>query len=85
MRITIKGFLMSEAKKIIWATLHHYGLTTARLSPMLEWYAPVLGIEVVFASSRPLGKNAPISVSAAWVTDYQANHRIGLIARPALV
>jgi hypothetical protein len=42
-------------------------------------------MSVVFASSSPLGKKAPISVSAAWVTNDKANHRIGLIAIPQLV
>lgn len=76
---------MSIAKKIARPTLHHYGLTTAQLKPMCEWYATVLGMEVVFATSSPLGKDAPISVSAAWVTNDEANHRIGIIALPALV
>jgi catechol 2,3-dioxygenase len=61
-------------------TLHHYGLTTANLDGMSKWYAKVLGMSVVFETSSALGENAPIKVSAAWVTNHAANHRIGLIA-----
>jgi catechol 2,3-dioxygenase len=75
---------VSETQKTIHPTLHHYGLTTANLQTMLEWYATVLGMTVVFQTSSPLGKNAPIQVSAAWVTNDDANHRIGLIAMPQL-
>lgn len=70
--------------KIIHPTLHHYGLTTANLETMSQWYATVLGMSVVFETSSPLGKDAPITVSASWVTNDTANHRIGLIAIPAL-
>jgi len=76
---------MSNDENIVRPTLRHYGLTTAQLEPMCRWYATVLGMSVVFASSSPLGKKAPISVSAAWVTNDKANHRIGLIAIPQLV
>ena len=75
---------MSEVKKTIRPTLHHYGLTTANLKTMSEWYATVLGMSIVFETSSPLGKNAPITASAAWVTNDDANHRIGLIAIPQL-
>src|SRR6202040_4410735 len=75
---------VSEIQKTIHPTLHHYGLTTANLQTMVEWYATVLGMTVVFQTSSPLGKNAPITASAAWVTNDDANHRIGLIAIPQL-
>jgi catechol 2,3-dioxygenase len=35
---------MSAAKKVIHPTLHHYGLTTANLGAMKDWYAKVLGM-----------------------------------------
>ena len=70
----------ADGKKIIRPTLHHYGLTTANLETMSKWYATVLGMSVVFETSNPLGKDAPITVSAAWVTNDDANHRTGLIA-----
>jgi catechol 2,3-dioxygenase len=71
---------MHPSKNIIHPTLHHYGLTTAKLEAMSQWYATVLGMSVVFETSNPLGIDAPIKVSAAWVTNDAANHRIGLIA-----
>src|ERR1700688_2074221 len=75
---------MSDGQETIRPTLHHYGLTTANLKKMSEWYATVLGMAVVFQTSSPLGKDEPIQVSAAWVTNDDANHRIGLIAMPQL-
>lgn len=71
-------------EKTVRPTLHHYGLTTANLQAMTKWYATVLGMSVVFDTSNPLGKDAPITASAAWVTNDKANHRIGLIAIPQL-
>jgi len=73
-----------EIQRTIHPTLRHYGLTTANLPSMLEWYATVLGMTVVFQTSSALGKDAPIQVSAAWVTNDNANHRIGLIVMPQL-
>ena len=70
---------MSAVNKIVRPTLHHYGLTTANLKAMSDWYATVLGMSVVFETSSPLGKNAEIAARAAWVTNDKANHRIGLI------
>src|ERR1700721_1768176 len=75
---------MSGVQETVRPTLHHYGLTTATLKKMWEWDATVLGMAVVFQTSSPLGKNASIQVSAAWVTNDDANHRIGLIAMPQL-
>jgi catechol 2,3-dioxygenase-like lactoylglutathione lyase family enzyme len=56
---------MSGVQETIRPTLHHYGLTTANLKKMSEWYATVLGMAVIFQTSSPLGKNASIQVSAA--------------------
>jgi hypothetical protein len=72
--------MLNDEKK----TLHHYGLTAAQLEPVCHWYATVLGMSVVVASSSPLGKKAPIKVSAVWITNDGAHHRIGLIAIPQL-
>lgn len=75
---------MSDVKKTLRPTLHHYGITTANLKTMSEWYTTVLGMSVVFETTNPLGKNSAINASAAWVTNDHANHRIGLIAIPQL-
>src|SRR6266566_9200961 len=60
---------ISNGGKTIRPTLHHYGLTTANLETMTKWYATVLGMAVVFETFSPLGKNVPITLSAAWVTN----------------
>jgi catechol 2,3-dioxygenase len=70
----------SNNKKIIRPALHHYGLTTAKLETMSEWYATVLGMTVVFETPSALGRDAPFKAAAAWVTNDAADHRIGLIA-----
>ena len=75
---------MPNGEKMIRPTLDHYGLTTANLETMTKWYETVLGMAVVFETSSPLGKNVPITLSAAWVTNDAANHRIGFIAIPEL-
>src|ERR1700730_19322863 len=75
---------MSDIKKTIHPTLHHSGLTTANLKRMSEWYATVLGISGVFETSSTLGKNAPVTVNAVWVTNDRANHRVGLIEIPQI-
>src|ERR1700738_495433 len=38
---------MSDIKKTIHPTLHHYGLTTSNLKRMAEWYATALRMSVV--------------------------------------
>jgi catechol 2,3-dioxygenase len=75
---------MSDTNNIIRPALHHYGLTTANLETMSQWYATVLGMSVVFETSSALGSNTPFKAAAAWVTNDAANHRIGLIAIPRL-
>src|ERR1700732_2316772 len=75
---------MSNVQGTIRPTLHHYGLTTANLKRMAEWYETVLGMSVVFETSSPLGKNALVTLNAAWVTNDRANHRVGLIEIPQL-
>jgi catechol 2,3-dioxygenase-like lactoylglutathione lyase family enzyme len=43
--------------------LHHYGLTTANLDAMIDWYRKVLGMTVNHRSERPAGpqNRAPFS------------------------
>jgi catechol 2,3-dioxygenase-like lactoylglutathione lyase family enzyme len=42
---------MSQSSALIGPTLHHFGLTTAHLEEMLDWYAKVLGMITNFQSS----------------------------------
>jgi catechol 2,3-dioxygenase len=74
----------SEESSIIRPTLHHFGLTTANLEEMVDWYTKVLRMVPTHQSSTPMGPHTPSGVRAVWVTNDKANHRIGLIALPGL-
>lgn len=69
---------VSESNSIIRPTLHHFGVTTRHLEEMIDWYAKVLGTKPNLQSSLPLGKEA--SLSAVFVTNDRANHRVALIS-----
>jgi catechol 2,3-dioxygenase len=64
----------SEKHSIISPTLHHFGVTTAHLEEMLDWYAKVLGMTTNFQSSWGL----------AFVSNDRAHHRMALISLPGL-
>jgi catechol 2,3-dioxygenase len=59
------------ADHVIHPKFHHVNLKTTRLQEMLDWYATVLGTEVLF--QYPMG---------AWASNDEANHRIALTAFP---
>jgi len=54
-------------------TLHHVTLKTTRVQEMIDWYAAVVGM-------RPNHH----SRFGAWMTNDGANHRVALLAHPAL-
>jgi len=64
--------------------MHHFGLKTANLEAMVDWYAKVLGMEVSQRSSTPAGAQAVCNWRIAWVSNDQANHRIAIMALPGL-
>lgn len=53
---------------------HHLNLKTTRLQEMIDWYAIVVGSEVMFQDGQ-----------GAWLTNDEANHRIALLAFPGFV
>ena len=61
---------MSETIK---PCFHHVTLKTSRLLEMLDWYRAVVGMEVVFQNENN-----------AWVTNDEANHRLGFLSAPSL-
>ena len=70
----------SASREIGRPTLHHFGLTTANLEAMLDWYGKVLGM--TFQSpARPShwGQEGPTGVRVAWVSNDEANHRIAIV------
>src|SRR5271166_5809749 len=62
--------------------LHHYGLTTANLDAMTDWYRKVLGMTVNHRSTRPAGEahrdGRPPFSAMAFVSNDEADHRIVL-------
>jgi len=54
-------------------TLHHVTMKTSHLDEMIAWYALVIGAKVQFRDQ-----------AAAWMTNDEANHRIGFLAVPGL-
>jgi len=59
--------------------LHHYGLTTAKLDAMIEWYRTVLGMTVNHRSttSAAVRNGAPFS-AVAFLSNDEADHRLVL-------
>lgn len=70
--------------KIIRPTLHHFGLTTANIDPMRDWYSKVLGMSPVHETAKPLGEETPPGLQASWLTNDRANHRIRILCLPGL-
>ena len=57
--------------------LHHYGLTTANMEAMIDWYRKVLGMTINHRSDMPPGERngAPFS-AVAFLSNDEVNHRI---------
>jgi catechol 2,3-dioxygenase len=64
--------------------LHHFGVTTQRLHEIGEWYGNVLGTVSNHATAQPLGSVDGMSVSAAFVSNDRASHRIAIFSLAAL-
>ena len=75
----------SASREIVRPTLHHFGLTTANLEAMLDWYGKVLGMTSNHQTSKPLGTRGPSGVRVAWVSNDEANHRIAIVELRGLV
>ncbi len=79
---------MSDASaicKTVRPTLHHFGLTTANLEAMLDWYCKLLSMTPNHQRSKPLAARGPSGVRVAWVSNDEANHRIAILELPGLV
>ena len=60
-----------QNETVIRPKLHHVSLKTTRLQEMVDWYALVIGAEVVYQSAI-----------GAFITNDEANHRVGLVSPP---
>lgn len=65
----------SEQSAIIRPTFHHFGVLTAHLEEMMNWYAKVLGMTTNFQST---------TIGIAFLSNDRAHHRMALIAWPGL-
>jgi catechol-2,3-dioxygenase len=65
---------MSTDRTLIRPKLHHVNFKTNQLQAMIDWYATLLGTEVLFQHEF-----------GAWISNDEANHRIALTAFPDLV
>lgn len=66
--------------------LNHYGLTTANLKAMVEWYHTVLGMTVNHWSEAPAGAGNRVPFSAAaFLSNDEVNHRLVFFEVPGVV
>jgi len=64
--------------------LHHFGLATANLEPMIDWYRKVLGMTINHREALPAGaRNAPFS-GFAFVSNDEMDHRVVFFEMPGV-
>jgi catechol 2,3-dioxygenase len=68
------GEPMADPTNVIRPTFHHVNLKTTRLQEMIDFYATLVGAEVMFQDEV-----------GAWLSNDGANHRIALLAFPNFV
>jgi catechol 2,3-dioxygenase-like lactoylglutathione lyase family enzyme len=66
--------------------LQHFGLTTANLDAMIDWYRKVLGMTVNHRATAAAGaqKGRPFS-AAAFISNDEVHHRMAIFEVPGLV
>ena len=62
---------MTDSTGVIHPKFHHLNLKTTRLQEMIDFYATIVGAEVIFRDDV-----------GAWLSNDRANHRIALLAFP---
>src|ERR1700730_743797 len=70
---------------IVHPKLQHFGLTTANLEAMIDWYRKVLGMTVNHRSAAPTDSQKEPSLSAVWLSNDEVNHRIAFVELPGLI
>src|SRR6202021_614354 len=70
---------------IVPPRLQHLGMTTANTDAMLDWYRTVLGMSLVHRTSSATGdQTGGPKLTAAWVSNDEANHRLAFVQLPGL-
>jgi catechol 2,3-dioxygenase len=75
---------MLNTEIIIHPRLNHIGLTTDNLEPMIDWYRKVLGMTINHRSAAPTGARNDSSLTAAWASNDEVNHRLAFVELPGL-
>jgi len=70
---------------IVHPKLQHYGLTTANLDAMIDWYRKVLGMTINHHAPELTGQRKGPWFSAAFLSNDEVNHRIVFFEMPGLV
>ena len=66
--------------------LQHYGLTTANMDAMIDWYRKVLGMTINFRLAAPgRVQHGPPFSAMAFVSNDEVHHRIVFFETPGLV
>ena len=73
-----------NTETIVHPTLQHFGLTTANLEAMIDWYRKVLGMTINHRSAAPAGAQKGPSLSAVWLSNDEVNHRIAFVELPGV-
>jgi catechol 2,3-dioxygenase len=74
-----------ENSSIIHPTLHHFGVETRHLEKMIDWYAKVVGMFTNYSTANDAwGSETGMSMSAAFVSNDRANHRMAIFSLPEL-
>jgi len=74
-----------NTETIVHPRLHHLGLTTANLEPMVAWYRAVLGMSIVHqTNSATAGHSNLPAIRITWVTNDEANHRMAFVELPGI-
>jgi hypothetical protein len=68
-------------REVIRPASHHFGLTTANMEVMLDWYGKVLGLTLNHKTTTPAGAK---KVKCAWLKNDKANHRIAIVSLTGL-
>jgi len=75
-----------NTQTIVHPKLHHYGLITADLDPMVEWYRKVLGMTVNHRSKIPaiarMTHQGPPFSALAFISNDEMDHRIVFFETP---
>lgn len=68
----------SDNSSLIHPTLLHFGVETRHLERMIDWYAKVVGMVTIYSTSNIRGSED--GMSAAFVSNDKANHRMAIIS-----